>query len=88
VTKPLRPLELIARMKALVRRDSIMNDLDVECGDMHFGTSYRNSTGRQADSPHIHRGAYFVQSDEECREVVAYAVCQAIWGNTPGVEDT
>jgi len=41
VVKPLRPLEMIARMKSLLRRKLVSADLDVACSNLHFGESIR-----------------------------------------------
>lgn len=91
VTKPLRPLELIARMKALVRRDSIMNDLDVECGDMYFGTSYQEFyRGGRLIHLTSTEGRILCNLMKNAGRLVAYAdLARAIWGeHYPGVEDT
>jgi DNA-binding response OmpR family regulator len=41
VIKPLRPLELIARMKSLLRKKLASADLDVTCGSLHFDGSLK-----------------------------------------------
>ncbi len=41
VAKPLRPLELIARMKSLLKKRLPAVDLDIACGSLHFGGSLK-----------------------------------------------
>ena len=41
VVKPLRPLELIASMKSLLKKTLKSEDLTMTCGDLHFGSSIK-----------------------------------------------
>ena len=41
IAKPLRPLELIARMKSLLKRRLPSVDLDITCSGLHFGGSLK-----------------------------------------------
>ena len=91
ITKPLRPLEMIARMKALIKRDSVMSDLDVECGNMHFGNSYQEFyRGNKLIRLTSTEGRILCTLMKNTGHLVTYTdLARAIWGEYyPGVEDT
>ncbi len=91
ITKPLRPLEMIARMKALTRRDKLYDDLSVECGDMRFGVSlhelYKND---QMISLTTTEGQIMCALMKNAGKLMPYAsLAKAVWGEYyPGVEDS
>jgi len=91
ITKPLRPLEMIARMKALTNRDNLFDDLSVECGDMHFGISLRELyQGARLVKLTTIEGQIICTLMKNADRLVPYAsLARAVWGEYyPGAEDS
>jgi DNA-binding response OmpR family regulator len=64
-----------------------MNDLDVECGDMYFGTSYQEFyRGGRLIHLTSTEGRILCNLMKNAGRLVAYAdLARAIWGNTTPV---
>jgi DNA-binding response OmpR family regulator len=91
ITKPLRPLEMIARMKALTKRDKLYDDLSVECGDMHFGVSLHElHKSDRIISLTTTEGQIMCALMRNAGKLMSYAsLAKAVWGEYyPGVEDS
>jgi DNA-binding response OmpR family regulator len=91
ITKPLRPLEIIARMKALVKKDAFYEDLSVTCGSLRFGISLREL---YIDDRLVNltttEGRIICTLMKNSGRVVTYAtMARVVWGEYyPGVEDS
>jgi DNA-binding response OmpR family regulator len=89
ITKPLRPLEMIARIKKLTRPVSIEEDVAIECGDMHFGSSVRELyKGEELVHLTSTEGRLLLTLMKNNNRLVSYAeLAQTVWGEYyPGVE--
>jgi DNA-binding response OmpR family regulator len=82
ITKPLRPLEMIARMKALTKRDKLYDDLSVECGNVHFGISLRELyIGEQMFSLTTTEGQIMCVLMKNAGRLMSYSgLAKAVWG--------
>ena len=91
ITKPLRPLEMIARMKALTKACNSSDDLSVSCGDFRFGTSLRELyKGTRLINLTTTEGRMMYVLMKNAGKLVPYAtLAREVWGeHYPGVEDS
>jgi len=91
ITKPLRPLEMIARMKALTKLSNPDDDLSISCGDFRFGISLRElyKDSRLINLTTTEGRIMYVLMKNAGKLVTYAALARAVWGeHYPGVEDT
>ncbi len=91
IAKPLRPLEMIARMKVLTKKDGFYNDPSVSCGEMHFGISLRELyIGDRLIHLTNTEGLIICALMKNAGKLVTYsALARVVWGEYyPGVEDS
>jgi two-component system KDP operon response regulator KdpE len=82
---------MIARMKALTKRDKLYDDLSVECGNVHFGISLRELyIGEQMFSLTMTEGQIMCVLMKNAGRLMPYSgLAKAVWGEYyPGVEDS
>jgi DNA-binding response OmpR family regulator len=91
ITKPLRPLEMIARMKALTKLSNSDDDLSVSCGNLRFGISLRElyKGNRLINLTNIEGRIMYVLMKNAGKLITYSALAREVWGeHYPGVEDT
>jgi len=91
VIKPLRPLELIARMKALVNKSNQEEDLSISCGDMHFGASLHEffKGVKKISLTDIEGRILYILIKNKGKVVSYSSLASTLWGNNyPGARDS
>jgi DNA-binding response OmpR family regulator len=88
--KPIRPLELIARMKSLLKKRVILQDLDISCGNLHFGVSLKELfKGNKNIGLTDTEGRLLYALMKNPGAVVSYAELSAeIWGDSDASYNT
>ncbi len=91
IAKPLRPLELIARMKALISKNKQAEDLSISCNGMHFGMSLLEFfIGAKRVILTDIEGRILYTLMQNSGRIVSYShLASVLWGNDyPGAKDS